>query len=123
MQTRALVPFSVSAIGLGAMPKMSLNSDNRFPDEAQAVRTIHAALDAGVTLIDTADIYAPSWDAMGHNETLVGKRVRSYGGSTDSLVISTKGGTRSEGEQWGRDTHLPICGRRWRSPCGLCRST
>jgi aryl-alcohol dehydrogenase-like predicted oxidoreductase len=106
MQTRTLGPFTVSAIGLGAMP-MSLNSDDHLPDEAQAVRTIHAALDAGVTLIDTADIYAPSWDAMGHNETLVGRGVRSYGGSTDSLVIATKGGiTRSEGEQWGRDASL-----------------
>ncbi len=106
MQPRTLGPFTVSAIGLGAMP-MSLNSDDHLPDEAQAVRTIHAALDAGVTLIDTADIYAPSWDAMGHNETLVGKGVRSYGGSTDSLVIATKGGiTRSEGEQWGRDASL-----------------
>jgi len=106
MQTRTLGPFSVSAIGLGAMP-MSLNSDDRFPDEAQALRTVHAALDAGVTLIDTADIYAPSWDAMGHNETLVGKGVRSYGGNTDSVVIATKGGiTRSEGEQWGRDASM-----------------
>jgi aryl-alcohol dehydrogenase-like predicted oxidoreductase len=106
MQTRTLGPFSVSAIGLGAMP-MSLNSDNRLPDEAQAMRTIHAALDAGVTLIDTADIYAPSWDTMGHNETLVGKGMRSYGGNTDSVVIATKGGiTRDEGERWGRDASL-----------------
>jgi aryl-alcohol dehydrogenase-like predicted oxidoreductase len=106
MQTRTLGPFSVSAIGLGAMP-MSLNSDDHVPDEAQAIRTVHAALDAGVTLIDTADIYAPSWDTMGHNETLVGKGVRSYGGNTDSVVIATKGGiTRDEGEQWGRDASL-----------------
>jgi aryl-alcohol dehydrogenase-like predicted oxidoreductase len=106
MQPRTLGPFSVSAIGLGAMP-MSLNSDNRLPDETQAMRTIHAALDAGVTLIDTADIYAPSWDTMGHNETLVGKGMRSYGGNTDSVVIATKGGiTRDKGERWGRDASL-----------------
>ena len=106
MQTRTLGPFTVSAIGLGAMP-MSMNNDKQYPDEAQAVSTIHAALDAGVTLIDTADIYAPSWDAMGHNETLVGKGMRSYSGNTDSVVLATKGGiTRSEGEQWGRDASL-----------------
>ena len=106
MQTRSLGPFTVSSIGLGAMP-MSLADDDHTPDEAQAMRTIHAALDAGVTLIDTADIYAPSWDAMGHNEELVGKAVRSYGGSTDAVVIATKGGiTRSEGEGWGRDGSL-----------------
>ena len=106
MQTRSLGPFSVSAIGLGAMP-MSLNADQRYPDEAEAIATIHAALDAGVTLIDTADVYAPTWDRMGHNEALVGKAVRSYGGHKDGVVIATKGGnTRSEGERWGRDGSL-----------------
>jgi aryl-alcohol dehydrogenase-like predicted oxidoreductase len=106
MQTRPLGPFTVSAIGLGAMP-MSLNSDGHLPDEGQALATVHAALDAGVTLIDTADIYAPSWDAMGHNEVLVGKAVKSYSGSTDAVVLATKGGiTRSQGEQWGRDGSL-----------------
>ena len=75
MQTRQLGPFTVSAIGLGAMP-MSMNNDNVYPDESEAIATIHAALDAGITLIDTADIYAPTWDTMGHNENLVGKAVR-----------------------------------------------
>jgi aryl-alcohol dehydrogenase-like predicted oxidoreductase len=86
---------------------MSSNDDGRLPDETEAIATIHAALDAGVTLIDTADIYAPSWDAVGHNETLVGKAIASYG-DTSSVVIATKGGiTRSEGERWGRDGSLP----------------
>jgi aryl-alcohol dehydrogenase-like predicted oxidoreductase len=106
MQTRQLGPFQVSAIGLGAMP-MSMNEDKVYPDESQAIATIQAALDAGVTFIDTADIYAPSWDTMGHNETLVGKAVKSYGGSVDDVVIATKGGiTRSEGEKWGRNGSL-----------------
>lgn len=106
MQTRELGPFTVSAIGLGAMP-MSTNNDNQVPDFSQAEATIHAALDAGVTLIDTADIYAPSWDSMGHNEVLVGRAVKSYAGSTDQLVIATKGGiTRSEGDKWGRNGTL-----------------
>lgn len=106
MQTRELGPFTVSAIGLGAMP-MSMNNDNQIPDFSQAEATIHAALDAGVTLIDTADIYAPSWDSMGHNEVLVGRAVKSYAGSTDHLVIATKGGiTRSEGDKWGRNGTL-----------------
>lgn len=106
MQTRKLGPFAVSAIGLGAMP-VSMNNDKTYPDEDQAIATIHAALDAGVTFIDTADIYSPSWDTMGHNELIVGKAVKSYGGSTDGVVIGTKGGiTRSEGEQWGRDGSL-----------------
>src|SRR3954451_12452360 len=106
MEQRTLGPFTVSAIGLGAMP-LSMNNDQKYPDDSQAIATIHAALDAGVTFIDTADIYAPSWDQMGVNEALVGKAVRSYGGNTDAVVIATKGGiTRAEGEQWGRDGSL-----------------
>lgn len=106
MQTRSLGPFSVSAIGFGAMP-LSMNDYNEVPTERDAILTIHAALDAGVTLIDTADIYAPSWDTMGHNEMLVGKAIQSYRGNTDAVVIATKGGiTRSEGDRWGRDGSL-----------------
>ncbi|MET0695699.1 MAG: aldo/keto reductase [Propionibacteriaceae bacterium] len=106
MQTRKLGPFTVSAIGLGAMP-LSMNNDQKYPDPDAAVATVHAALDAGVTYIDTADIYAPSWDTMGHNEEIVGKALKSYGGSIDGVVVGTKGGiTRSEGEAWGRDGSL-----------------
>ena len=106
MRTRKLGPFEVSAIGLGGMP-MSLNDEGKYPDESDAIRTIHAALDAGVTLIDTADIYAPSWDQMGHNERLIGRALKSYSGSTDGVVVATKGGiTRKDGERWGRDGSL-----------------
>ena len=107
MNTRVLGPFTVSAIGLGAMP-LSMNDDKQTPAESDAIATVHAALEAGVTFIDTADIYAPSWDTMGHNEVIVGKAVHSWGGDTDALVIATKGGiTRADGEQWGRDGSLP----------------
>src|SRR5215210_7711787 len=106
MQTRQLGPFRVSAIGLGGMP-MSMNDEKSYPEESQAIATIHAALDCGVTLIDTADVYAPTWDTMGHNEKLVGKAVASYGGNTDDVVIATKGGiTRSEGNVFGRDATM-----------------
>jgi aryl-alcohol dehydrogenase-like predicted oxidoreductase len=106
MKTRKLGPFTVSAIGLGAMP-LSMNNDSKYPDPDEAVKTVHAALDAGVTYIDTADIYAPSWDTMGHNEEIVGKALKSYGGSLDGVIVGTKGGiTRSEGEAWGRDGSL-----------------
>lgn len=106
MQQRTLGPYTVSAIGLGAMP-LSMNNDQVYPEPADAIATIHAALDAGVTLIDTADIYAPAWDQMGHNERLVGEAVRTWGGDTSGLLLTTKGGiTRSAGEQWGRDGSL-----------------
>lgn len=102
MKTRVLGPWEVSAIGFGAMQLSS--SHKPLPDEAQAIRTVHAALDAGVTLIDTADIYAPSWDQMGHNERIVAKALKSWSGDRDSIVVATKAGiTRAEGEKWGRD--------------------
>jgi aryl-alcohol dehydrogenase-like predicted oxidoreductase len=106
VQQRTLGPYTVSAIGLGAMP-LSMNNDQEYPEHDDAIATIHAALDAGVTLIDTADIYAPAWDQVGHNERLVGEAVRSWGGDASQVVVTTKGGiTRSEGEQWGRDGSL-----------------
>jgi aryl-alcohol dehydrogenase-like predicted oxidoreductase len=102
MTTRRLGPFDVHPIGLGAMP-LSMG-DNERPSQEQAVATVHAALDAGVTYIDTADIYAPSWDTMNHNEEIVARALASYGSSTDHVVVGTKGGiTRGPGETWGRD--------------------
>jgi len=105
VQTRKLGPFDVSAIGLGAMP-FSMG-DNVRPDEQQAIATVHAALDAGVTFIDTADIYAPSWDTMGHNEEIVARALAAYG-DTSHVIVGTKAGiTRGPGETWGRDGSLP----------------
>ena len=95
----------VSALGLGCMP---LSNGRMVDHRQQAVETIHAALDAGITLLDTANIYAPSWDAVGHNEALVAEAIRTYTGASSltDVLITTKGGiTRSEGEVWGRDSH------------------
>lgn len=106
MQHRTLGPFTVSAIGLGGMP-VSMNNDKQIPDRKDAVATVHAALDAGVTLLDTADIYAPSWDTMGHNEEIMAEALATWGGDRSQIVVATKGGiTRSEGEKWGRDGSL-----------------
>jgi aryl-alcohol dehydrogenase-like predicted oxidoreductase len=104
MQTRRLGPFQVYPLGLGAMP-LSMGNNAR-PDEKQAIATVHAALDAGITFIDTADIYAPSWDTMGHNEEIVARALAAYG-PTDHVVVGTKAGiTRGRGETWGRDGSL-----------------
>lgn len=103
MRQRILAGRQVSAIGLGAMP-LSMNNDKQIPSLEDAVATVHAALDAGVTLIDTADIYAPAWKEMGHNERIVAEALRTWDGDASSIFVATKGGiTRSEGEVWGRD--------------------
>ena len=108
---RRIGQFQVSAIGLGAMP-VSMGS-KVTPSQEQAIATVHAALDAGVTLIDTADIYAPSWDSMGHNERLIAEALSSYDGDTSGVRVATKAGiTRGEGETWGRDSSPEYLRRR-----------
>jgi aryl-alcohol dehydrogenase-like predicted oxidoreductase len=88
----------VGAIGLGEMP---LSVAGR-PDEAQALRTIHTALDVGMTLIDTADAYSFSAADVGHGERLIVKALASYDGDTSAVLVATKGGhTRSADGSWG----------------------
>lgn len=104
LPTRPLGDLTVSAMGLGCMP-MSFTAmvDHR----ERAVDTIHRALDLGITLLDTSNIYAPTWDSIGHNEELVAEALRCYSGPADlnRVVVATKGGlTRGPGETWGRDS-------------------
>ncbi|MEU7898021.1 aldo/keto reductase [Nonomuraea sp. NPDC049152] len=99
MRNRSIADISVSAIGLGAMP---MSVAEHMPDEAQSIRTIHAALDAGITLIDTADAYTPTAAGVGHNERLVAKALALWGGDRDAVLVATKGGhTRTPGDGWG----------------------
>ncbi|TFV66722.1 UNVERIFIED_ORG: aldo/keto reductase [Bacillus sp. AZ43] len=100
MQQRRIGDRTVSAIGLGAMP-LSTKEDRPSPEDAEAV--VHAALDAGVTLIDTADAYARDEAEFGHNEELVARALRSYGGDTSSVLVATKGGHTRDGREWGLD--------------------
>lgn len=98
--TRRIGDVEVSAIGLGAMP-MSIEGR---PDEARSIATIHAALDAGITLIDTADAYHLDSSDIGHNETLIAKALNTYGGDTSGVLVATKGGhLRPGGGAWTLD--------------------
>jgi aryl-alcohol dehydrogenase-like predicted oxidoreductase len=100
MERRRLGAVEVGAIGLGAMP---LSHAGR-PDAERAIATIHAALDAGVTLIDTADAYATGPADFGHGETLIARALRAYGRDARDVVVATKGGhTRPSDEEWGLD--------------------
>jgi aryl-alcohol dehydrogenase-like predicted oxidoreductase len=89
----------VSAVGLGAMP---LSTKEHRPSPAEAEAVVHAALDAGVTLIDTADAYARDEAEFGHNEELVARALRSYG-SPDGVLVATKGGHTRRGSDWELD--------------------
>jgi aryl-alcohol dehydrogenase-like predicted oxidoreductase len=95
-RTRKLADADVFPIGLGGMP-MSLEGR---PEEAQSIRTIHAALDAGVNLIDTADAYAKDHTDIGHNERLIAKALR---GRRDGVLVATKGGHLRDGQDWPLD--------------------
>jgi aryl-alcohol dehydrogenase-like predicted oxidoreductase len=100
MQSRRIGEVQVSAIGLGGMP-MSIEGR---PDEERSIRTIHAALDAGVTLIDTADAYHIHADEVGHNESLIARALASYGGDASDVLVATKGGHLRPGDgRWTRD--------------------
>jgi aryl-alcohol dehydrogenase-like predicted oxidoreductase len=94
--SRRIGDLSVFPIGLGAMPL----SVPPHPDADRARATIHAALDAGVTLIDTADAYSPD-GVLGHNEQIVADGLRTYGGDTSSVLVATKGGHTRDGDDWG----------------------
>ena len=94
MELRTIGTYKVSAIGLGAMP-MSIEGR---PDEARSIATIHAALDAGVTLLDTADAYHVTADEVGHSESLVARALASYGADTSQVLVATKGGHLRPGD-------------------------
>ena len=89
----------VSRVGYGAM---HLSITGR-PDEATAIRTVHAALDHGVTLIDTADVYCIDHNDIGHNERLIRKALRQWPGDRDRITVATKAGLTRPYGRWARD--------------------
>lgn len=111
MQQRKIGIRSVSAIGLGGMP-MSIEGR---PDETRSIATIHAAVDGGVTLIDTADAYHLHSTDIGHNEDLVARALRSYGDAAADVLVATKGGHLRPGDgSWtlnGRPEYLKEAAR------------
>ncbi|MEV4754623.1 aldo/keto reductase [Micromonospora sp. NPDC049559] len=95
MKSRKIGTVGVGEVGLGGMP---MSIEGRPDDENRSIRTIHAALDAGVTLIDTADAYHIHADEVGHNESLIAKALQSYGGDTSGVLVATKGGHLRPGD-------------------------
>jgi aryl-alcohol dehydrogenase-like predicted oxidoreductase len=85
MRTARLGDLEVSRIGLGAMGMSGSYGD--ASDEAESIRTIHRAIDLGVTFLDTAETYG-----RGHNEQLVGRAIKDR---RDQVVLATKFGLAS----------------------------
>jgi aryl-alcohol dehydrogenase-like predicted oxidoreductase len=95
MKDTRLGDLRVSRIGLGAMG-MSAAYSGHSTDEDESIRTIHRALDLGVTLLDTAEVYGPYT-----NEELVGRAIKDR---RDDVVLATKFGFLSHTRAAGPDS-------------------
>ena len=103
---RTIAGRSVSAIGVGTV-KVSVIA----ADFDAGVRTLCAALDAGITVVDTAAAYVPSAseEDAGHNERIVAAALKEWGGDPDSITIVTKGGHKRIANDMSREA-FSICG-------------
>jgi histidinol-phosphate phosphatase family protein len=94
---------TVAAVGLGAM---RLSTRGR-PEPREAALVIHAALDAGMDFIDTADVYGLDDQDLGHNERLIAGVLRERGDT--HVIVATKAGLARPKGRWvpsGRPAHL-----------------
>jgi aryl-alcohol dehydrogenase-like predicted oxidoreductase len=93
---------------LPAMGCMRLSTEAQR-DEDRAVATVHAALDAGVRLLDTADAYCRDASDVGHNERLIARALATWSCDASAVRVATKGGLTRPGGRWesdGRARHL-----------------
>lgn len=91
--------------GLGAM-RLSTGAER---DDERSVRVLHAAFDAGITLVDTADSYCRDDTETGHNERLIARALGSWSGDQSRIRVATKGGLTRPNGLWipdGRAKHL-----------------
>ena len=99
-------PPALGRIGFGAMHL----SERGRPPRPEAIDTIHAALDNGAVLVDTADAYCQHVDETGHNEVLVAEALAAWSGDQSTVTVATKGGhVRDRYGGWdvdGRPQHL-----------------
>lgn len=107
---RRIGDLSVSAVGMGAMTLTQLPDS----DPARGREAVRAAVEAGVTLFDTADAYGPTSE-LGVNETALVRALRTVPGALDRVLIATKGGhTRGPNATWwidGSPEHLAAAAR------------
>ena len=94
MRNAHLGGLEVSRIGLGAMTMAGTYTTGGCLDDDESIRTIHRALDLGVTHIDTAEVYGPF-----HSEEVVGRAIK---GRRDQVKVATKFGLVSHSGTEGR---------------------
>lgn len=84
-------------------------STERERNEPTAIDVLHAAFDAGITLLDTADAYCWDDEDRGHNERLIARALATWKGDRSAIGVATKGGMTRPNGQWipdGRAKHL-----------------
>jgi aryl-alcohol dehydrogenase-like predicted oxidoreductase/phosphoglycolate phosphatase-like HAD superfamily hydrolase len=89
----------MATIGLGCM-RLSTAADR---DDARSIAVIHAALDAGATLLDTSNAYCRDDTETGHNERLIAEALRTWTGDRSRIEVATKGGLLRPGGKWVAD--------------------
>jgi aryl-alcohol dehydrogenase-like predicted oxidoreductase len=107
-------------LGMGCM-RLSTAPDR---DEDRAIAVLHAALDAGVRLLDTADAYCRDETDVGHNERLIARALGAWTGDRAAVRVATKGGLRRPGGRWvadGRARHLIAAAEASRRALGVER--
>lgn len=118
MPTRTIGDLQVSVIGMGAMTLTQVPD----ADIERGVRAVHAAVDCGITLFDTADSYGPTGE-MGVNERALIAALRQHPDALDRVVVATKGGhTRGPAATWwvdGSPEHLAAAARASAQRLGL----
>lgn len=97
-------------LGMGCM-RLSTEPDR---DEARAIAVVQAGLDAGVRLLDTADVYCWDDSEIGHNERLLRRALESWPGPRAEVKVATKGGLRRPGGRWASDARA----RQLAQACG-----
>lgn len=73
------------------------------PDETVGVRVLHSSLDAGVTFIDTANVYCLDNGDIGHNERLIARALETWPCADKSVLVGTKGGLTRPRGRWESD--------------------
>jgi aryl-alcohol dehydrogenase-like predicted oxidoreductase/histidinol phosphatase-like enzyme/predicted kinase len=106
-----------------AFGAMRLSTDPRRDDE-QSIRVLHAAFDAGITLVDTSDAYCLDAGEVGHNERLIARAISSWTGDRSRIGVATKGGLTRPNGLWipdGRAKHLTAACEASRRALGVER--
>ncbi|MCO4769388.1 MAG: HAD-IIIA family hydrolase [Deltaproteobacteria bacterium] len=95
-QTLSIAGVTVPRVGLGCM---RLSTAGR-PERSDAIAVLHAALDAGVRLLDTADTYALDDGDLHHNEALIAEALATWEGPAEEVLIATKAGLARPNGRW-----------------------